>query len=56
MDWLILTIVLLWPLLWLAGQWWGSRGVASEDERTLHRLREHHGFDPKVGQPTKRGP
>ncbi len=31
-------------------EFWASRGTASEEEITLHRLREHHGFDPERGK------
>ncbi len=31
-------------------EFWASRGTASEEEITLHRLREYHGFDPERGK------
>lgn len=47
------AVVGLFALLWmLPGALWANRrpgnklGLPSDDEITLHRLRDHHGFDP----------
>lgn len=49
----IVPVVL--SVLFIAFEWWCSRGVASEEERTRHRLRDHHGFDPDRGCSDERG-
>jgi len=43
---LAFVVPLILSFLFIALEVWGSRGVASEEERTNHRLRDHHGFDP----------
>ena len=37
--------------LWVILEWWCSRGTAMEKDITVHRLKEHHGFDPTTGDP-----
>lgn len=51
MDWIVLLVVLCWPIAFVVVAWWRSRGTASDEEITQHRLRDHHHFDPVTGDP-----
>jgi len=45
--WLVFGVPIGLVVCAVACEWWASRGTSSEEDRTAHRLKDHHGFDPE---------